>query len=97
MRNKRKIYISPERRQAPHGKYWGYNVYETDICTEIAKMAKPLLERNGFEVIIAPVHLDIHQRSAWANKNGVNYYLPIHTNASTNSTIEGIATGCEML
>ena len=94
---KLKVYLSPERRQAPHGKYWGIDAYETDICTDIAKLTSQHLTRCGFDVVIAPAGLDIRTRSAWANENGVNYYLPIHTNASTNGTCEGAATGCEML
>lgn len=92
-----KVYISPERRQPPHGKYWGLDVYESDLCYEVAHLLVPLLQHNGFEAEIAPLHLDIHQRAAWANRNGVDFYLPLHTNASTNGTVEGSATGCEML
>ena len=48
-----KIYLSPERRSAPHGKYWGYDAYEHDVCVNIAARMIPLLESCGFEVVLA--------------------------------------------
>ena len=71
------IYISPERRQKPHGKYWGMDVYESDVCYELAGRIRPMLERSGFQVIIAPLEQNIRQRAQWANENGVDYYLSL--------------------
>lgn len=91
------IYLSPERRPAPHGKYWGYDTYEQEVCTDIAGQVAALLTANGFSPIIAEPTMTIRQRAQWANKNGVDFYLPIHTNASTDGSRAGTATGCEML
>ena len=94
---KKTIYLSPERRPAPHGKYWGMNIYEHDVCCEISEMMKPLLEGSGFSVIIANPTDTIEKRVAQANNLRVDYYLPIHTNASGNGMTPGTATGCECL
>ena len=94
---KKTIYLSPERRPAPHGKYWGMNIYEHNVCCEIAEMMKPLLEGSGFSVIIANPADTMEKRVAQANALKVNYYMPIHTNASGNGTTAGTATGAECL
>lgn len=93
----KKIFISPERRPAPHGKYWGMDVYEHDVCCEIAALLKPMLEHNSFEVYIAPPGWSMEQRAAYANRNRFDYYLCIHTNAAGNGKVEGTATGAECL
>lgn len=93
----RKVFISPEKRPAPHGKYWGMEVYEHDVCCEIAEILKPRLEYNGFYVFIAPSKWTMPQRCSYANANCYDYYLCIHTNASGNGKQEGKATGCECL
>lgn len=92
-----KIFISPERRVKPHGKYWGMEVYEHDVCCEIAALLKPLLEHNGFAVMIALPDWTMEQRAAYANQNGFAYYLCIHTNAAGDGRQEGTATGAECL
>lgn len=91
------IYLSPERRAAPHGKFWGQSIYESDYCCELALLLKTELERHGFAVIIAPSQQNIRERAAWANGNSIDLYLPLHTNASTDGSREGNASGCEML
>lgn len=93
----KKIYISPERRPAPHGKYWGMDVYEHDVCTEIAIMTAGLLNDIGFEVRVADPLPDVRQRVDEAVSWGADYYLPIHTNASTGGDREGKAQGPEVL
>ncbi|MEG0899814.1 MAG: N-acetylmuramoyl-L-alanine amidase [Oscillospiraceae bacterium] len=94
----KKIFLSPETRPAPHGKYWGMDgVYEHDVCCEIAELVKPLAEYNGFEVEIAKPEWPMARRCTHANATGVNYYLCIHTNASGNGATEGTATGAECL
>lgn len=92
-----KIFISPERRTAPHGRYWGMDVYEHDLCCGIADRLKKLLERNGFEAYIAPPAWTMEQRANYANQSGFDYYLCIHTNAAGSGAKEGTATGCECL
>lgn len=93
----KRIYISPERRPKPHGKYWGHDVYETDICYSIAGYMAELLGYNGFDVVVADPDMLITDRASWANKNNIDYYIAVHTNASTDGTKEGTATGTEML
>jgi N-acetylmuramoyl-L-alanine amidase len=87
----RKIYLSPERRPAPHGKYWGYNQYEHDYCVDIAKRMTALL--SDFEVKIAADELVISDRVKEAKRWEADYYMPIHTNASTDGSREGTAQG----
>jgi hypothetical protein len=88
-----KIYLSPERRPKPHGKYWGMEIYEHDVCKEIGELAAYALERCGFEVKMAGASPTIVQRVAEATAWGADCYLPIHTNASTNGTREGATRG----
>ncbi len=94
---KKIIYLSPERRPAPHGKYWGMEIYEHDVCCQIAVILKELLEYNGFTVLIAAPSDTLEQRVAQANAAKVDYYLPIHTNASGDGTSPGKASGAEVL
>ena len=84
------IYLSPERRPKPHGPYAVGGVYEHDVCCEIAAFTATALERCGFLAAIAPPTFTLEERVNWANKNGVNYYMAIHTNA-------GGGTGAECL
>lgn len=94
----KKIFISPERRPAPHGKYWGMDgVYEHNVCCEVAEILRPLLEHNSFEVFIAPPEWAKEERCAYANENRFDYYLCIHSNGAGNGKKEGTATGCECL
>lgn len=89
-----KIYLSPERRPKPHGKYWGFlDVYEHDVCVEIGDLTAAALLRCGFEVKIGKPEDDIRKRVAEAIEWGANYYLPIHTNAMTDGDKEGSAQG----
>lgn len=86
-----KIFLSPERRPAPHGKYAvKSDIYEHDVCNEYAEILKPILEHNGFNVYIAPKPWTMAQRVKYANDNRFNYYMAIHTNA-------GGGTGTECL
>lgn len=89
----KKIYLSPERRPAPHGPYAVGGVYEHGVCNEIAVMEKAALERCGFNVVIAPRADSLEQRVAWANANGIDYYMAIHSNGS----VDHKATGTECL
>ena len=94
----KKIYLSPERRPNPHGPYWGYaDVYEHDVCCEIAEYCKEALIRCGFEVKIASPNDNMEKRVAEGVSWGANYYMPIHTNAATAKPIEGTAQGPTVL
>ena len=88
-----KIYLSPERRPAPHGKYWGMNVYEHDVCVDIAALLASMLTAHGFEVKTADPAKDMAARVKEATAWGANYYMPVHTNANTLGDKEGTARG----
>jgi len=88
------IYLSPERRQEPHGRYWGYDLYEHDYCTRLAELVADKAIQQGFRPILADPAKTIYQRTA--AYGDADFYLPIHTNASTNGEREGTATGCEV-
>ncbi len=90
----KKVYLSPERRIAPHGKYWGMELYEHDLCGDIAQKTGAALTKAGFQVKVQDdPALTMEARVAEAVKWGADCYLPIHTNASTNGTKEGTARG----
>lgn len=91
-----RVYLSPERRPAPHGKYSGYNIYEHDYCVNIAERMAPLLTSRGFAVKIASPELTIYDRTPEAGAWGADYYMAIHTNASTNGE-NGTAQGALVL
>lgn len=93
-----KIYLSPERRPNPHGPYYGYpGVYEHDVCVEIGAYCADALTRCGFEVKVADPALNIYQRVDDGIAWGADYYMPIHTNASTATLKEGTAQGPTVL
>lgn len=89
-----RIYISPERRQKPHGKFWSYDVWEHDYCVELAHLIADKAIQQGFQPIVATQKLTINQRPAEAGD--ADFYLPLHTNASTDGGREGTASGCEI-
>ena len=81
-----KIYLSPERRPAPHGPYFGYpSLFEHDVATAIAEKGSTALQRCGFLVKMAPPAATLRVRVAEAIQWQANYYLPIHTNASSST------------
>lgn len=85
------IYLSPERRGAPHGPFAGYpGIYERDYCRQVAELEQGHLERCGFRVVIGRQDLTIAQRAREANGMKADLYQTIHTNA-------GGGTGCECL
>ena len=72
----KKIFISPERRKAPHAPYAGQEgIHEHDVCCEIGDHLKKLLEYNGFEAVIATEESAMSARCDYANKNKMDYYL----------------------
>lgn len=94
----KKIYLSPERRPAPHGPYFGQpGCYEHDMTTRIAELTADALTRCGFAAKLAQPAATLRQRVAEAILWGADYYLPIHTNASSATLQEGTARGPEVL
>lgn len=63
----KKIYLSPERRPAPHGPYFGYpTLFEHDVTTSIAQKTAAALTRCGFSVKMAPPAATVRVRVAEA-------------------------------
>ena len=94
----KKIYLSPERRPAPHGPYFGYpTLFEHDVTTSIAQKTATALTRCGFSVKMAPPAATVRVRVAEAISWQADYYLPLHTNASSATPREGSARGPEVL
>ena len=94
----KKIYLSPERRPAPHGPYFGYpTLFEHDVTTSIAQKTAAALTRCGFSVKMAPPAATVRVRVAEAISWQADYYLSIHTNASSATPREGSARGPEVL
>ncbi len=90
----KKIYLSPERRPAPHGPYFGYpTLFEHDVTTSIAQKTAAALTRCGFSVKMAPPAATVRVRVAEAISWQADYSLPIHTNASSATPREGSARG----
>ena len=76
----KKIYLSPERRPAPHGPYFGYpTLFEHDVTTSIAQKTAAALTRCGFSVKMAPPAATVRVRVEEAISWQADYYLPIHT------------------
>lgn len=84
------IYLSPESRPRGHGKYAGYDVFEQDVCDEIAQLLSRRLTKAGFKVTIGAKGTNMASRVAFANAHNVDYYMCIHSNA-------GGGTGAECL
>ena len=93
-----KVYLSPERRPAPHAPYYGFpGVYEHDVCVEIGAYCAEALTRCGFDVMVASPDKTMQERVAESIAWKSNLHMPIHTNASTATLKEGTAQGPTVL
>lgn len=93
-----KVYLSPERRPAPHAPYYGFpGVYEHDVCVEIGAYCAEALTRCGFDVMVASPNKTMQERVAESIAWKSNLHMPIHTNASTATLKEGTAQGPTVL
>jgi N-acetylmuramoyl-L-alanine amidase len=93
-----KVYLSPERRPAPHAPYYGFpGVYEHDVCVEIGAYCAEALTRCGFDVMIGSPDKTMQERVAESIAWKSNLHMPIHTNASTATLKEGTAQGPTVL
>lgn len=88
-----RIYLSPERRPAPHGKYLGKDMYERKYCYHLAELIAERVHPS-VKVEIADPEMTILDRTSYANNQSFDAYICIHTNAAANPNT---ATGCEML
>ena len=93
-----KVYLSPERRPAPHAPYYGFpGVYEHDVCVEIGAYCAEALTRCGFDVMVASTDKTMQERVAESIAWKSDLHMPIHTNASTATLKEGTAQGPTVL
>ena len=93
-----KVYLSPERRPAPHAPYYGFpGVYEHDVCVEIGAYCAEALTRCGFDVMVASPDKTMQERVAESISWKSDLHMPIHTNASTATLKEGTAQGPTVL
>lgn len=93
-----KVYLSPERRPAPHAPYYGFHgVYEHDVCVEIGAYCADALTRCGFDVMVASPDKTMQERVAESIAWKSDLHMPIHTNASTATLKEGTAQGPTVL
>ena len=72
-----------------------YGVYEKDINLQVAMKLKKMLEESGIKVYMTRTsdkYVNLYDRAEMANKLGVDLYVSIHHNASTNKYASGIMT-----
>ena len=78
-----KIYLSPERRPAPHGSYFGYpNLYEHDVTTAIARKTAEALTRGvcrWFGVSYLPPQIDPWQQKYLSLRQSLQALLEEHS------------------
>lgn len=79
----KKIYLSPSMQAHNMYAYGGTN--EMEECNRIAEYAKMALERNGFEVKVAPKGQSMVKSIEESNKWKPDLHIPIHTNAANGS------------
>ena len=77
------IFLSPSNQNANIG-YGAYGS-EKQRMTELCDILGPILERCGFKVSRQDSLRPIGGRTAWANRNKVDFYLPVHSNAGGGS------------
>lgn len=71
----------------------GMKIVEKDITLALAKMVKPLLEREGIEVKLTrddDTFIPLPMRTAMANSIEADLFVSIHTNSSRNRSARGI-------
>ena len=90
MNVRRRIFIDPGHGGSDPGAI-GNGMRESDINLEVALALRPLLEWEGFEVLLsraADVFLDINNRWQTANNWGADLFISTHTNAGGGAGIE---------
>jgi N-acetylmuramoyl-L-alanine amidase len=68
---------------------------EKDVTLALAKRIKPLLEEQGYTVLLTretDVFMGLPERTAFANQNRADLFISIHTNASRSNRVRGIET-----
>lgn len=86
-----KIFLSPSNQTANVGAYTNTN--ECEQCTLIAEATKKYLDDNYMcHVEIASKSDNMKTRANYANAQNTDIYLAIHTNAFSDSSVEGTET-----
>jgi N-acetylmuramoyl-L-alanine amidase len=71
-------------------------IYEKTVTLQLAKLlAQKLEERLGVKVLMTrsdDSHLELRERTDYANKVGADLFVSLHANASTSSTVYGTET-----
>ena len=87
-----KIFLSPSNQVSNVGAYKPYGTNECEECEKIADYARQYLEDYDCEIMVAERSDNISKRTAKAKEWGADVYIPIHTNASSNSSVWGVET-----
>jgi N-acetylmuramoyl-L-alanine amidase len=91
----KRIVLDPGHGGKDPGAIGPRGLKEKEVTLDLARRLKPLLERQGYEVLMtrnSDVFIPLHERTAFANQNRADLFISIHTNASRNSKVRGIET-----
>lgn len=77
------VFLSPSNQNANIGV--GSYGTEQNRMVELCNILGPILERCGFRVSRQDSLTPIGGRTAWANSNGVDFYMAVHSNAGGGS------------
>ncbi len=90
-----KIVLDPGHGGKDPGAVGPRGLKEKDVTLALAKKVKPLLEEQGYTVLMtrdSDVFVQLHERTAFANQNKADLFISIHTNASHSRSVRGIET-----
>ena len=82
-----KVYLSPSNHGVNQNKCLKSGCYEDKHTRPIAEACAKYLKASGIEVKVAAANTSVNNgaRSREANKFGADLYVPIHTNAASES------------
>ncbi|MBE0607434.1 MAG: N-acetylmuramoyl-L-alanine amidase, partial [Deltaproteobacteria bacterium] len=91
-----RVMIDPGHGGKDPGAIGRTGLKEKDVVLEIARRIREKLSRSGeFDVLMTrdeDVFIPLEERTAMANKGGVDIFVSIHINASRNRKAEGFST-----
>lgn len=88
----RKIVIDPGHGGKDPGAIGRSGLREKDVCLDIAKRLKPILETSGFEVFLTrdyDTFIPLEKRAIFANQKNVDLFISIHANANRARRLAG--------